>query len=278
MTPNDFLALREMLKTESGLVLTEDKQYLLESRLSPLVKKHGFTSVQDLVQKWRRGADKALQSRIVEAMTINESFFFRDKSPFDNFENHMLKDLIERNKTSRHIRIWSAAASTGQEAYSLAMILKEYATELQGWKVEIIGTDLCSDALEKAKTGIYSQFEVQRGLPINQLIKYFTQDGESWQINEDIRSMVTFRPYNLLSSFSALGQFDVIFCRNVLIYFDKDTKKDVLLRMKEIIPSDGALFLGAAETVLGITDEFKPVRGQRGLYVPSDGSMEFAPA
>lgn len=266
MTPNDFLALREMLKTESGLVLTEDKQYLLESRLSPLVKKHGFTSVQDLVQKWRRGADKALQSRIVEAMTINESFFFRDKSPFDNFENHMLKDLIERNKTSRHIRIWSAAASTGQEAYSLAMILKEYATELQGWKIEIIGTDLCSDALEKAKTGIYSQFEVQRGMPVKYLVKNFKQIGTMWQINEPLRSMVQFRQFNLMNNFSLFGRFDIIFLRNVLIYFDKETKTDILQRMEKQVNKQCFLVLGASETLVGLNEAFKPVDGVRGLY------------
>ncbi len=182
---------------------------------------------------------------------------------------------MEKSRSSqKRLRIWCAAASTGQEPYSLAILLRENWMKWQNWRIEIVGTDICTQVLEKAKAGTYSQFEVQRGLPIQMLIKYFTQEGDTWRLNDDIRNMVTYRPFNLLSNFSGLGTFDVIYCRNVLIYFDQPTKKQVLERMRKVLAADGTLFLGAAETVLGITDAFRPVRGQRGMYVPSDGSAE----
>nr|WP_281501558.1 protein-glutamate O-methyltransferase CheR [Kordiimonas laminariae] len=207
-------------------------------------------------------------------MTTNESFFFRDNTPFDLFKNHVLPAMEKARGTQKRLRIWCAAASTGQEPYSLAILLKEAGIKYSNWNIEIVGTDICTQVLEKAKAGKYSQFEVQRGLPIQLLIKYFTQEGDVWQLSDDIRNMVKFRPFNLLDNFAALGTFDVIYCRNVLIYFDQKTKGQVLDRMRKVLASDGTLFLGAAETVLGITDSFKPVKGQRGMYVPSDGTAE----
>lgn len=266
MLPNEFNALRDMLKKTSGLVLTDDKQYLIESRLAPVAKKLKFPTMEALVSEWRRTQDKTIQNHIVEAMTINESFFFRDKTPFDNFENVILPSLQESKKTQKHIRIWSAAASTGQEAYSLAMIMKEHAADLDGWRIEIIGTDLSSEALEKAKSGLYSQFEVQRGMPVKYLVKNFKQVGSMWQIDSNMRSKVQFRQFNLMNSFSILGRFDVIFCRNVLIYFDKDTKKDILQRMEKQTTSECFLTLGASETLVGLNEGFKPVAGTRSLY------------
>ncbi len=266
MTPNEFKAISEMLKSESGLVLADDKQYLLESRLSPIAKKLKLASVNELVSLWRTKKDANLQNQIIEAMTINESFFFRDKTPFDNFENHMLPALIERNKGTKKIRIWSAAASTGQEAYSLSMILREHANELMGWKIDIVGTDLSSDALEKAKSGLYSQFEVQRGMPVKYLVKNFNQIGSMWQIKSDIRSMVQYRQFNLLKNYAVLGRFDIIFLRNVLIYFDKDTKADILTRMEKQSNDKAFLVLGASETLVGLNQTYKPVEGIRGLY------------
>ena len=169
----------------------------------------------------------------------------------------------------RRIRIWCAAASTGQEPYSLAMCLKEIKEKLGGWRVEILGTDLSIEVLEKAKAGVYSQFEVQRGLPIQMLVKYFTQVGDTWQIAPDIRAMVQFRTLNLLNDFSPLGTFDLVFCRNVLIYFDQETKIGVLNRIGKVLDPEGYLVLGAAETVVGLTDAFKPVPEKRGLYAPN---------
>jgi chemotaxis protein methyltransferase CheR len=202
-------------------------------------------------------------------MTTNESFFFRDKVPFDLFRNEIMPALLATRAAQRSIRIWCAAASTGQEPYSLAMCLKEMAGKLAGWRIEILGTDLSTEVLQKAKTGIYSQFEVQRGLPIQLLVKYFAQIGETWQVAPELRAMVQYKPLNLLHNFSHLGTFDVIFCRNVLIYFDQPTKVAVLDRMAKSLQPDGFLLLGAAETVVGLTDTFKPVPDQRGLYAPN---------
>jgi chemotaxis protein methyltransferase CheR len=209
-------------------------------------------------------------------MTTNESFFFRDNTPFDLFRDHVLPALAKSRAQNKKLRIWCAAASTGQECYSLAMILKENEALWRDWRIEIVGTDISTQVLEKAKAGVYSQFEVQRGLPIKLLIKYFRQVGEMWQIDNSLRSMVSFREFNLLDGFGALGRFDVVFCRNVLIYFDQPTKQEILARIRATLPSDGVLFLGAAETVLGITDKFKPVTGHRGLYVTTeDDGLQF---
>jgi chemotaxis protein methyltransferase CheR len=202
-------------------------------------------------------------------MTTNESFFFRDKIPFEHFRDTMMPALLAARAAQRHIRIWCAAAATGQEPYSLALSLKEMGARTAGWRIEIIATDLSNEVLEKAKAGIYSHFEVQRGLPIQLLVKYFTQIGDSWQIASDIRAMVQYRPLNLLADFSHLGIFDIVFCRNVLIYFDHETKTGVLDRVARVTDRDGYLLLGAAETVVGLTESFKPVVDRRGLYAPN---------
>jgi chemotaxis protein methyltransferase CheR len=269
VTPNDFEYLRKMLRERSGLVLSADKQYLVESRLLPLARRAGGSSLSELVEKLKAPDAERLRVEVVEAMTTNESFFFRDKIPFDHFRETMLPALIGARASQRRIRIWCAAAATGQEPYSLAMMVKEMAGTLAGWRVEILATDLASEVLEKAKTGTYTQFEVQRGLPIQLLVKYFTQVGDMWQIAPDIRAMVQYRPLNLLRDFSNLGNFDIVFCRNVLIYFDQETKIDVLERMARITEPDGYLTLGAAETVVGLTDAFKPIADKRGLYGPN---------
>ena len=213
-----------------------------------------------------RPAPSALTSEVVEAMTTNETFFFRDKIPFEHLRETIMPALLQARASRRSLRIWCAASSTGQEPYSIAMCLKEMGAALAGWRIEIVATDLSQEVLEKSKAGIFSQFEVQRGLPIQMLVKYFTQIGELWQINADIRAMVQFRQLNLLQDFSHLGTFDLVFCRNVLIYFDQDTKVGVFERLAKAIEPDGFLVLGAAETVVGITDAFKPYPERRGLY------------
>ncbi len=269
MTPLDYDYLRRCLKERSGLVLSADKQYLVESRLLPVARKSGFSSLGDLVHALRSGHDDVLMTAVVEAMTTNESFFFRDKIPFDHFRTIMIPALLASRRTSRTIRIWCAAASTGQEPYSLAMSLKAMERDLVGWRVEILATDLSSEVLEKARQGLYSQFEVQRGLPIQLLLQHFTQIGELWQIAPELRAMVKFRQFNLLGDFSQFGLFDVVFCRNVLIYFDQQTKIDVLSRLSRVMMNDGYLVLGAAETVVGLVDSFKVVPDNRGLYTPN---------
>jgi chemotaxis protein methyltransferase CheR len=268
VTPPDYEYLRKVLRDRSGLDLSADKQYLIESRLLPLSRKASLSGISELVQKMK-GGSASITDQVVEAMTTNETFFFRDKVPFDHFRDAIMPEILQARAGRKSIRIWCAAASTGQEPYSLAMCLKEMSAAITGWRIEIIATDLSQEVLEKSKAGIYSQFEVQRGLPIQMLVKYFKQIGELWQINPDIRAMVQHRQLNLLHDFSQLGVFDVIFCRNVLIYFDQDTKINIFNRLAKASEPDGFLALGAAETVVGLTDVFKPHPEWRGLYRPN---------
>jgi chemotaxis protein methyltransferase CheR len=267
MKPEDYGFLAALLKRQSGLVLSADKTYLVESRLLPITRKHGLASLEALVAALRTSPETGpLAKEVVDAMTTNESFFFRDIKPFDQFKSLVLPRLLQARAASRKIRIWSAACSSGQEPYSLAMILREEGAKFAGWRFEIVATDISAEMLEKSKAGLYSQFEVQRGLPVQYLVKYFTQMGDKWKIDPSLREIIQFREFNLLQDSAALGNFDVVFCRNVLIYFDNDTKKMILDRMDRIIPLDGFLYLGGAETVLGICDKFQPVPGERGIY------------
>src|SRR5260370_20187166 len=222
-----------------------------------------------------KGGSAAIIAQVVEAMTTNETFFFRDKVPFEHFRESIMPEMLKARAGRKSIRIWCAAGSTGEERYPLAMCLKEMSAATAGWRIEILATDLSQEVLEKSKAGIYSQFEVQRGLPIQMLVKYFKQNGELWQINADIRAMVQHRQLNLLHDFSQFGVFDVIFCRNVLIYFDQETKINIFNRLARTMEPDGFLVLGAAETVVGLTDVFKPFPDKRGLYRPSSVRQAF---
>ncbi len=271
LRPEDFDFVARMLKERSGLVITRDKAYLLESRLMPLARKRGLKGLEELVGAMKGSRDEGLMRDVTEAMTTNESFFFRDIKPFDQFREVVLPHLLQSRAAKKSFRIWSAACSSGQEAYSLAMIIKEEGAKLAGWRIEIVGTDISQEVLDKAKAGLYSQFEVQRGLPIQLLVKYFKKKDESWQIDPALRAMVQFREFNLLHDLRGLGQFDVVFCRNVLIYFDQPTKTRVLEAISKQMPDDGFLYLGGAETVLGISDRFKPIPSQRGIYAVSRG-------
>jgi chemotaxis protein methyltransferase CheR len=205
-------------------------------------------------------------------MTTNETFFFRDRIPFDHLRDTIVPALVAARAREKRIRIWCTAAASGQEPYSIAMLLKSMSAQLAGFRVDILATDLSAEVLERAKAGVYSQFEVQRGLPIQLLVKHFTKAGEAWEIAPELRAMVQFRTLNLLNDFSPLGQFDIVFCRNVLIYFDQPTKIGVLERIARQIPDGGFLTLGAAETVVGLTDCLVPVPEKRGLYRPADPS------
>jgi len=277
VTPADYEYLRKLLKDQSGLDLSADKQYLIESRLLPLARKAGLAGIPELVAKMKGGSSSHI-AQVVEAMTTNETFFFRDKVPFDHFRDTIMPEVLKARAARKSVRIWCAAGSTGQEPYSLAMCLKEMSGQLAGWRTEIVATDLSNEVLEKSKAGIYSQFEVQRGLPIQMLVKYFKQSGETWQVNPELRAMVQHRQLNLLHDFSQLGTFDVIFCRNVLIYFDQDTKINIFNRLARSMEGDGFLVLGAAETVVGLTDTFKPFPDKRGLYRPNSARAQAAPA
>ncbi len=266
MNVTDFEMIAQILKERSGLALNKDKAYLLESRLNPVARKWSFAGFDELAQGIRNNMDEALLVDVTEAMTTNESFFFRDQKPFEQFRDMVLPHLLEHRASERSIRIWSAACSSGQEPYTLAMLLKEMEQKLAGWRVEILATDLSSEILDKAKEGLYSQFEVQRGLPVQLLIKYFKQVGDRWEIDEGIRRMVKFRQFNLLDNPVPLGKFDVVFCRNVLIYFDMPDKIKILDSIANLMPPDGFLYLGGAETVLGTSGRFQVMTGQRGIY------------
>jgi chemotaxis protein methyltransferase CheR len=266
LSPEDFEFISKLIKSRSGLVLTPDKAYLLESRLMPVARQRGLKGLEDLIAQMRTRREEALIVEVTEAMTTNESFFFRDIKPFDLLRDEVLPPLIAERQAKKHLRIWCAAASSGQEPYSIAIVLKELATKLAGWKLDIVGTDISHDILKKASAGMYSQFEVQRGMPIQLLLKYFDKKDETWEIKPEIKSMVQYKYWNLLDDLKMLGAYDIVFCRNVLIYFDAETKGKVLDNIAKLMPKDGMLFLGGAETVLGVTDKFKPVSGQRGVY------------
>jgi chemotaxis protein methyltransferase CheR len=266
VSPLDYKFLCALLKERSGLMLSDDKQYLVEARLMPVARRAGCGSIAELVQRLCAPDGAALAVEVIEAMMINESFFFRDRLPFDRLRDTVLPALIAAREQSRRIRIWSAAASTGQEPYSLAMVLKDFAPRLSGWSVEIVASDISREVTEKACAGLYTQFEVQRGLPIHRLMDHFERVGDQWRIAPELRDMVEFKHQNLLHDFSALGRFDVVFLRNVLIYFDQATKADVLKRVADVLAPDGYLLLGAAETVVGVSDHFISVTDQHGLY------------
>lgn len=266
MTELDFDFLRVLLQRRSGLSLSTEKRYLVESRLGMLCRRRGIAGITALVAQLRSSPASELEAAVIEAMTTNETLFFRDRTPFDLFRDAVLPEKLAANADSRTLRIWCAAVSTGQEAYSLAMLLDEVADRIAGWTIEILGTDISIEVLDRARQGLYSQFEVQRGLPIQLLLKHFRQEGDKWRLSERIRDMVTLKQHNLLEPNHQFGQFDVIFCRNVLIYFDVPTKARVMAALAERLARNGAFILGAAETVIGITTTLVPDPKHRGIY------------
>jgi chemotaxis protein methyltransferase CheR len=262
----DFDLLCGIVKSRSGLTLSPDKAYLLENRLMAVARKWGMGDIDGLASAVRGGPNEELLREITEAMTTNETLFFRDQTPFEQLEKVVLPQLMENRKESRHIRIWSAACSSGQEPYSIAMILKEMGSILDNWRIDIHATDISHTMLEKARVGLYTQFEVQRGLPIAMLMKYFRQAGDKWEIDPAIRGMVDYEEFNLMNDPTNMGQFDIVFCRNVLIYLDPPTKTRVLDNVWKLMPVDGVLYMGGAETVMGVTEKFQPVNEHRGMY------------
>jgi len=265
MTPQGFATLAGVLRAASGLAIGPDKQYLLDARLAPVLRKHGLADLDALAARLRAGAP-ALERELVEVMTTNESSFFRDEKPFAHVRTQSLPRLHAARPPKAKLRIWSAAASTGQEAYSLAIIVAESRALLGTREVEIVGTDIAREPLARAREGSFSQFEVQRGLPMQTLVRYFKKDGANWRIADPIRAMASFREWNLLDDLRPLGTFDIVFCRNVLIYFDPPTKARALEAIARQMAPDGVLYLGGAETVLGVTDRFAPIPGDRGVY------------
>ena len=266
MSVGDFEYFCDLIKERSGIVLSPEKAYLVENRLAPIARQHGHADVPELLHKIRSSRDETLLREVTDALTTNESFFFRDKKPFDIFRETILPHMQETRSSRRHLRIWCAACSSGQEPYSLAMILKEMGAVFDGWKIEIVATDISHDILQRAKEGVYSQFEVQRGLPAKMLVNYFEKNGDNWAVKPEIKSMVDFRFFNLLENPRMLGTFDIVFCRNVLIYFDQATKQKVLESIASVSEKDAFLILGAAETMIGLSNAFDRHASVQGLY------------
>ena len=273
ISPDDYRYLFDLLGRHSGLHLGEGKDYLLESRLTPIAEQFGLDDVAALVRQLRTGKDAVLVEASVEAMTTQETLFFRDGSPYKSLKDHVLPALVPARRAARQkLRIWSAACSTGQEPYSIAMLLSTLTPPVLPTEVEIFATDYSGKALARARAGLYSQFEVQRGLPANLLVRFFTQTPKGFEIAESVRKYVTFQEHNLLHSGALLGAFDIIFCRNVLIYFDQPVKRGVFDRLADSLRPGGFLFLGAAETPYGVTDRLMRATGPcdcPGVYVHS---------
>lgn len=262
MTSFDTIAAT--LKLRSGLSLGTDKDYLVRARLEPILKRRSFANLDILADRMRN--DAGLEREVVEAMTTNETLFFRDGRPFDHLREVVLPMMHSSRPKGATLRIWSAAASTGQEAYSLAMLISEMGPALSGRVFEIVGTDIAREPLARGEAGLYSQFEVQRGLPAKLLVKYFKKEEAGWRINRELREMVRFREWNLLSDLAGLGRFDIIFCRNVLIYFDQPTKARALDAVSRQLSPDGVVYLGGAETLLGLNSGLSPMSGGHGIF------------
>jgi chemotaxis protein methyltransferase CheR len=253
-----FARLRRLLRSVAGIALDSDKLYLAESRLAPIMLDNGDIDLAELMRRIEHSGDEQFLQAVIDAMTTNETSFFRDRTPFDLFRRELLPELMERRKDKRRLRIWCAACSTGQEPYSLAMLLEEEGARLKDWTVEILATDISATALQTARRGVYSQFEVQRGLSTQRLLRHFEQHDGNWRANDRLRARVDFRALNLLTSFRHIGPFDIVFCRNVLLYLAPEIRRDVLSRLATVTVEDGWLILGTAEAASEGRRHFAP--------------------
>lgn len=266
-----FEYVRKLVLDHSAIALEASKWYLVESRLTPVARKHGLPSLRELVTQLRATPHGSLHEQVVDAMTTNETSFFRDLHPFEALRESILPELVQRRANRRTINIWSAACSSGQEPYSIAMVLRDGFPQLAAWNVKIYATDLSQEMLERAATGSYSQAEVNRGLPAPALVKHFQRQGLNWVVKPELRKCVQFQPLNLMASWSCLPTMDLVFMRNVLIYFTPDTKRQIIAKIHRQLAPDGALFLGGAETTLGLSDQFqRTVIGKATVYRRTD--------
>lgn len=256
----DFTLITKIVHERSGIALEAGKEYLVEARLTTLARQEGVASVAAIAQQLRAKPNGPLVQKVVEAMTTNETLWFRDVRPFDALRTEVLPKVIEARKTQRKLTVWSAASSTGQEAYSIAILLRENFPELANWQVKIVGSDIDTEVLARARQGRYSQLEVNRGLQASLLVKYFERDGMHWKVNQALRSMVEFQELNLVApTWSGLPRADIVFLRNVMIYFDVPTRRQILKRLAAAMAPDGYLFLGAGETTLDIDGAWERV-------------------
>ncbi len=255
----DFNYIQCFLKEKAGIAIEEDKRYLVESRLTPILKNEGFSNYKDLILKLKFERFGDFHQKVIEAMTTNETSFFRDSHPFESFKNIIIPELIEKKKMERGLNIWSAACSTGQEAYSLAMIINELSHNFYQWDIKIYASDISKEVIEKAEKGLYNQIEINRGMPQAMLSKYFRNENDYWKIKDEIKKMVNFMQVNLVCQWPNLPRQDIIFLRHVLIYFDLHTRREIFDKIKKILNPDGYLILGVGETTNNIHDSFESV-------------------
>jgi len=265
MNQQDFAYLAEVLRRRSGIILTEKKAHLVEGRLVPVMRRFGFKEAGALLKELQFGHEALIQA-VIEAMTTNDSSFFRDRKTFEEFRDIVLPRLLVDRAETKKLRIWCTACAAGQEPYSIAMIIEDFKLLAQGWSVTLFATDINSEMVARAQEGLYSQFEVQRGLSIRRLVGNFSQEGSNWRIADSLRRMVNFRTFNLLDSYGWLPDLDVVFCRNVLMYFDHKTRVSVLDRIGDILTPDGSLLVGPAESVGGVTLGYVSADNAPGLY------------
>ncbi len=257
MTDLDFDYIRKLLKDRCGIALEPGKEYLVETRLTPVVRQLNLGSISDLVTELRIDTKDAVLGQVVEAMVTTETSFFRDHNPFETLRRKILPDLIKRRGEERALNIWCAACSTGQEPYSLAILIREHFPQLADWRITILASDLSREVLARAEQGIYNQTEANRGMPASLLVKYFDQQGTSWQLRPAIRGMVKFQEINLAQAWPFIPRMDLIMLRNVMIYFDVEVKKSILTRVSRLLRLDGYLLLGGSETTINLVDCFK---------------------
>lgn len=263
----DFDYICKLVRDRSAIVLDAGKEYLAESRLLPLARSEGCASLQELILRLRTQSATDLQKKVVEAMTTNETSFFRDVHPFEVLKKVVLPDLLAKRDKERTLNLWCGASSSGQEPYTIAMVLREHFPTLATWSVRFVATDLSVEMVERARAGRYSQLEVNRGMPAALLVKYFQRQGVEWQLKDELRKTVEFHAMNLAESWPPMADLDVVFMRNVLIYFDVPMKKTILGKIRRLLRPDGYLFLGAVETTLNLDDGFERVQfGKAGYY------------
>lgn len=264
VSPENFRYVCDLVRSESAIVLESGKEYLVESRLLPVARAGGFADIDALVRTMQQRPDRALRQQVVEALTTNETSWFRDAAPFEALRTEVLPRL-SRERPTRKLRVWSAACSSGQEVYSICMTAQD-TPAVTGFDISVLGTDLSEEMVQRASSGRYSQLEVNRGLPATSLVRHFSRAGASWQVNPALAAMTSFRSLNLMRPFPPMGRFDIVFIRNVLIYFDINTKRDILRRIGQVLAPDGALFLGAAETTIGVDDQWERITVGAGAY------------
>ena len=268
MTIDDsgFNFVRQLLRERAAIVLDDGKQYLVDNRLSLLARREGLASAQDVIDRLRKAPAGPLQRKVIEAMTTTETLFFRDGRPYEALRNAIVPELIRMRKAERKLQIWSCACSSGQEPYSIAMLVREHFPALASWDVRLVATDISTEMLARSRAGRYSQLEVNRGLPVAYLLKYFDKAGLDWQIRDDLRRMVEFRELNLATAWGAMPPADLIMLRNVLIYFDVETKRAVLGKIRKLLRPGGFLMLGTAETTMNLDAGFELVRSDGTAY------------